>query len=218
MRRSARLRSEGEAVARPRTALLSREIIGRAAIEFVESGHELQLVPLAKRLGVSVSSLYHHVDGRDGVIQAMRQVLAPQYLGPISREGSWRERIRRQVEFIWRMYAEHPRVLQLTITVVIDEPDMLSFYGALVDALEEAGIPDDELLTTVEVIDAFCFGAVLDALSPDAILAAERAEGRLADLLPAHPVGEERNQRVFERGLELIIAGISARAAEAAGR
>ncbi|PIJ16285.1 TetR family transcriptional regulator, partial [Leucobacter sp. OLES1] len=39
-------------MARPRTAILSREIIGRAAIEYVESGNELQLVPLARRLGV----------------------------------------------------------------------------------------------------------------------------------------------------------------------
>ena len=59
-------------MARPRTTLLSRDIIGRAAIEFVDAGKDLQVVPLAKHLGVSVSSLYHHVDGRDGVNRAMR--------------------------------------------------------------------------------------------------------------------------------------------------
>lgn len=204
-------------MARPSTALLSREIIGRAAIEYVESGRTLQLVPLAKRLGVSVSSIYHHVDGRDGVIKAMREVLAPQYLVPDTDPRGWQERVREQVELSWRMYAEHPRVLQLMITVVIAEPDVLSFYSALVDALDEAGVPKNELLTTVEVIDAFCFGAVLDALSPDAILAAEQADGRLAELIDAHAVGKTRNRLVFDLGLDLIIAGIEARVA-AAGR
>lgn len=201
-------------MARPRTARLSREIIGRAAIEFVEAGNELQLVPLARRLGVSVSSLYHHVAGRDGVIQAMRQVLVAEYIRPLSTEGDWRQRIRQEVELTWRMYADHPRVLQLLLTVVIDEPDVLRIYSVLADALEEAGLPDDEILTTIEVIDAFTFGMTLDALSPETILDPERATGTLARLLPGHLSGAERNRRVFASGLDLIVAGIEARVRE----
>lgn len=201
-------------MARPRTARLSREIIGRAAIDFVEAGDELQLVPLARRLGVSVSSLYHHVAGRDGVIQAMRQVLVAEYIRPLPAEGDWRQRIRQEVELTWRMYADHPRVLQLMLTVVIDEPDVLRIYSVLAEALDEAGLPEDEILTTIEVIDAFTFGMTLDALSPDTILDPGRATGRLAELLPGHPSGPERNRRVFARGLDLIIAGIEARVRE----
>lgn len=199
-------------MARPSTAILSRDIIGQAAIDLVEAGHDLQLVPLAKRLGVSVSSLYHHVQGREGVIQAMRQVLVPRYITSGAEAGDgWRERIRREVETTWRMYAEHPRVLQLMITVVIDEPDVLRFYSALAAALEDAGVPDEELVTTIEVIDAFTFGAALDALSPAAILDADRANGKLAELLHGHPSGTRRNRLVFDRGLDLIIAGIESR-------
>lgn len=203
-------------MARPRTARLSREIIGRAAIDFVEAGHELQLVPLARRLGVSVSSLYHHVAGRDGVIQAMRQVLVAQYVRPLPAVGDWRQRIRQEVELTWRMYADHPRVLQLMLTVVIDEPDVLRIYSVLAEALDEAGLPEDEILTTIEVIDAFTFGMTLDALSPDTILDPARATGTLARLLPGELTGSARNRRVFALGLDLIIAGIEARVREAA--
>ncbi len=202
-------------MARPRTALLSRDIIGRAAIELVESGHELQLVPLAKRLGVSVSSLYHHVDGRDGVIHAMREVLVVEYVTPVPAADGWEDAIRREVELMWRMYADHPRVLQLMLTVVIDEPGALRFYSTLTDALDRAGLPDDEILSTIEVIDAFSFGAALDALSPDTILQSERTSGKLASLLPRRATGAVRNREVFDRGLDLIIAGISARVREA---
>lgn len=200
-------------MARPRTALLNKEIIGRAAIELVESGHELQVVPLAKRLGVSVSSLYHHVDGREGIIRAMRQVLVGKYIGSETPHADWRDTIRSEVEQTWSMYANHPRVLQLMITVVIDEPDVLRFYSALVRALETAGLPDSEILTTVEVIDAFSFGAAIDALSPDVVLDPAQTDEKLAALLTAHPSGKPRNRRVYEQGLELILAGIAARAA-----
>lgn len=203
-------------MARPRTALLNQEIIGRAAIQFVESGHELQVLPLAKQLGVSVSSLYHHVDGREGIIRAMRKVLVSEYIGPEQPMDDWRESIRSEVEQTWSMYAKHPRALQLMITVVIDEPDVLRFYSALVDALGKAGLPDDEILTTVEVIDAFTFGAAVDALSPDVVLDPAHTTGKLASLVRAHPTGRARNREVFERGLELILTGIEARANAAA--
>lgn len=204
-------------MARPRIARLSREIIGRAAIDYVESGNELQVVPLAQQLGVSVSSLYHHVKGRDGVIQAMRQVLVAEYLFDESGlEGAdWATRVRSEVETTWRMYADHPRVLELMLTVVIDEPAVLRFYTSLVDALGEAGLPDDEILTTIEVIDAFTFGAALDAMSPDEILKPVEADGKLADLLVVHPAGRARNRRMFDRGLDLLLDGIRAQAARA---
>ncbi|SJN13073.1 Transcriptional regulator, TetR family [Leucobacter sp. 7(1)] len=201
-------------MARPRTVLLSREIIGRAAIDHVAAGHELQLVPLAKRLGVSVSSLYHHVDGRDGVIRAMRAVLVEQYVAAapeLPEGGGWERRIRSEVELTWRMYADHPGVLQLMLTVVIDEPDVLRFYSAIADALHEAGLPEDEVLTTIEVIDAFTFGAALDALSPEAILDPDHTGPELGALIRRHPVGVERNRRVFERGLDFVIAGVRSR-------
>lgn len=200
-------------MARPRTAILSREIIGRAAIEYVESGNELQLVPLARRLGVSVSSLYHHVSGRDGVIHAMRQVLVSEYVPAGPAAGDWVQRIRGEVERTWRMYAAHPRVLQHMMTVVVDEPDVLRVYSTLADALAEAGLPDGEILTTIEVIDAFSFGAALDALSPDDVLGVEGATGKLAELIPGHPSGAVRNRLVFDRGLDLLIAGVEARVA-----
>ena len=199
-------------MARPRTTLLSRDIIGRAAIEFVDSGRDLQVVPLARHLGVSVSSLYHHVDGRDGIIRAMRQALVTRYVREPVADADWQRTIRHEVEHTWRMYAEHPRVLELMVTVVIDEPDVLRIYSVLAEALATAGLPEAEIITTIEVIDAFSFGATLDALSPDTVLDATRTDGRLARLLADHPVGPARNRAVFDRGLDLLLAGIAARA------
>ena len=199
-------------MARPRKAILTRDIIGRAAVDLVEAGNDLQMNPLAESLGVRVSSLYHHVDGRAGVIHAMRQVLSAQYRFDTDAEGPWEEVLRRALKSAWRMYADHPRVLQLMVTVVIDEPQVLELYEVLGSALTRAGIPDNELLTTMETLDAFIFGAALDRLSPDRLIAPRSPQ--LARLVERHPVGRDRNTQLFDRGLSLIIAGITARAAE----
>lgn len=198
-------------MARPKQAILSRERIARTAIEIVDGGADLQVVPLAKRLGVTVSSLYHHVDGRSGIIHAMREVLSEEYALELVPSPDWEETIREGVTLVWRMYADHPRVMLLLLTVVIDEPGTVELYGAMYDALRRAGLPEDELLSTVEVLDAFSFGAAIDSLSPDLILDPGQSDQDLRALIARHPVGAERNRRLYELGLDILIAGIKAR-------
>lgn len=196
-------------MARPTRALLSRDIIGRAAIELVEAGHDLQMQPLAERLGVRVSSLYHHVAGRAGVIHAMRAVLSERYRFTPPQAERWQDTVRGALGQFLRMYADHPRVLQLMVTVVIDEPNVLELYEVLVAALRTAGVPENELLVTVETLDAFIFGVALDRLSPDQLI--EPRDPGLRDLVARHRTGAARNEQLFEHGLSLLLAGIRAR-------
>ncbi|NLB48181.1 MAG: TetR/AcrR family transcriptional regulator [Microbacteriaceae bacterium] len=199
-------------MARPRTALLTRERIARAAIALVDSGHELQVMPLAKRLGVSVSSIYHHVNGRVGIIHAMREVLVNEHPLTPDPKASWEDTVRSSALHLWHLYGNHPRVMPLLVSVVIDEPVTLDFYAVLVDALAEAGIPEHEQLSTAETIEAFIFGVALDAGSPDTIFQPTNRHPRMEQLIAAHPQGRARNVQLFERGLELLLLGIRERA------
>ncbi|WP_181274308.1 TetR/AcrR family transcriptional regulator [Brevibacterium oceani] len=198
-------------MARPISPILSREKIARAAIDLIDSGEELKIQPLAKRLGVSLSSLYHHVDGRDGIIHAMREVLSGDYAFDETKSGAWQDDLRAGVHSLWRLYSDHPRVMIHLLGVTIHEPDTLRLYESLVGGLRRAGLPDEEVLTTLEVLDAFAFGVALDALSPTDIFSPERPGSPLADLARSHPTGQERNRRLYETGLEIILAGIEAR-------
>lgn len=192
--------------------MLDRCRLEQEASRLVDDGHELQVVPLAERLGVSVSSLYHHVRGRVGIIHAMREVLGEEYrLAPVA-QANWEDTVRTSVRTVWNLHGDHPRVLPLLLSVVIDEPATVGFYGVLVDALDSAGIPEDELLSTVETLDAFAFGVALDGLSPNLIFDPGTEESRLGALLRSHSVGRERNQLLFERGLDLLLFGIRERA------
>ncbi|MGM0697450.1 MAG: TetR/AcrR family transcriptional regulator [Actinomycetota bacterium] len=195
-------------MARPSSPLLSREKIGRAAIAMIDGGGELKIQPLAKKLGVSLSSIYHHVDGREGIIHAMREVLSVEYALNIPDQGSWKDNLRARVDSLWRLYSDHPRVMIHLLGVTVEEPGTLTLYESLIDVLADAGVPEAELLTTIEVLDAFAFGAALDALSPQVIFAPASEDSRLTSLIENHPAGTERNHRLYRRGLDFIIAGI----------
>lgn len=195
-------------MARPSSPLLSREKIGRAAIGMIDGGGELKIQPLAKKLGVSLSSIYHHVDGREGVIHAMREVLSVEYALNIPDQGSWKDNLKAMVDSLWRLYSDHPRVMIHLLGVTVEEPGTLTLYESLIDVLADAGVPETELLTTIEVLDAFAFGAALDALSPQVIFDPASEDSRLTSLIENHPAGTERNHRLYRRGLDFIIAGI----------
>ena len=198
-------------MARPVSPLLSPEKIASAAIEMVDAGHELKIQPLAKKLGVSLSSLYHHVDGREGIIQAMREVLSRQYEFSPSVGEAWRDSLREGVNALWRLYSDHPRVMIHLLGVTIHESDTMRLYESLVECLQKSGLPDSEVLTTLEVLDAFAFGAALDALSPTTIFAPKDAGSPMSELLRQHPSGRERNELLYKRGLDIIFAGIESR-------
>ena len=198
-------------MARPRSPILSREKIALAAIAMIDDGDELKIQPLAKKLGVSLSSLYHHVDGRDGIVQAMREVLSGRYEFEVPNGLGWKETLSAGVHSLWRLYSDHPRVMIQLLGVTVEESGTLDLYESLISTLKRAGIPDDQILTTVEVLDAFAFGAALDALSPPRIYSPEESQSEMGRLIGAHPSGSERNQLLYDTGLDIILTGIEAR-------
>lgn len=200
-------------MARPKHPLLTRERIGLAAVSLIDAGHELQVTPLAKQLGVTTSSLYHHVSGRTDIIHAMREALTQQHPVTPPPEGSWEQQIRHTIGRLWITYAEHPRVLPYLLTVPITEPAIVLHYSSIVDALREAHVPETELLITVEALDAFAMGAALDGLSPELTFVGADDATSLGSLMRTHPQGRTRNTRVYELGLTLLLSGIAARGA-----
>ena len=60
-------------MARPRKALLDRMRIGRTALELVDETGDFTVPEIARRLGVQTASVYHHVDGRAGVVELLRE-------------------------------------------------------------------------------------------------------------------------------------------------
>ncbi|MYW17301.1 TetR family transcriptional regulator, partial [Streptomyces sp. SID2955] len=58
---------------RPRTPLLDRERITTTALRLVDETGDFSVPQIARRLGVQTGSVYHHVDGRDGIVELLRE-------------------------------------------------------------------------------------------------------------------------------------------------
>ena len=86
---------------RPRTPLLSTERIADAAMELVDDGEPFGVNAIARRLGVTPSSLYSHVAGRDEIVELMRARMADRYTPPL--DGTWDDVVERMLRAQRRM-------------------------------------------------------------------------------------------------------------------
>lgn len=200
-------------MARPTTPLLSREQIFRAALDQLDRTGALTLPRLAKDLGVSTSSLYHHVKGgREEVVEGIR--------GLLSGEGMLTERVPGEdwVRFVDRWasryraaFAAHPAVVPLLTAQTVTHPVTLASYEALADVLHEAGFSDDDLLHAVTVLDDFVLGSALDAGAPVEVWAASQDPGsRLARAVrAARAQPGDRSERAFRLGLDSLLVGLA---------
>lgn len=195
---------------RPRVNLLSVDLIADAAIELADSGETFGVNALARRLGVTPSSLYNHVDGRDAIVELMRTRLGERYMPePIS--GEWHEIVTGTVRGLHRLYADHPLIVPLLVGKTITDPGVIADYDRLATALVDAGLPDDEVLAIVAVVDAFAMGFGLDVTSPDEIWSTDTSTTTLGRLMADAATGRERSDRAFEIGLEMLVASLRLR-------
>lgn len=199
-------------MARPKVPLLSADRIADAAIELADSGAGFGVNALARSLGVTPSSLYNHVDGRDGIIELMRGRLAHRYL-PELPTGTWEEVVVATLQGLRRLYAEHPAIVPLLVGKTITDDTVIASYDALATALVDSGFPDDEVLSVVAVLDAFALGFGLDVASPDEIWQPGAPTRSLGRLIASAERGDARSERVFELGLELLLDALRLRLA-----
>jgi AcrR family transcriptional regulator len=195
---------------RPRTRLLSTQLIADAAIELVDSGEPFGVNALARRLGVTPSSLYNHVDGKDAIVELMRGRLSERYL-VAPKEGDWEEVVIGTVRTLHRLYADHPLIVPLLVGKTITDPRVVAEYDALATALVEGGFPDDEVLTLIAILDAFALGFGLDRTSPEEIWHPADGTRTLGRLISDAATGEERSEQAFEIGLSLLMQALRAR-------
>lgn len=189
---------------RPKVSLLSLDLIADAAIALADSGEPFGVNALARRLKVTPSSLYNHVDGKDAIIELMRGRLALQYM-PDVPTGDWESVIVANLRSERRLYAEHPLIVPLIIGKTITDSHVTAQYDALATALVAGGFPESEVLTIIAIIDSFALGFGLDLASPENIWRPETPTRTLGRLVEQAETGNERSDRAFEVGMGLLL-------------
>ena len=155
-------------MARPKTTLLTRSRIARAALARVRATGGFTIPALAGGLGVHPSSLYHHVRGKAEIIRLAREELyAAIDLGPCRDSAApWQTRLERWVVGYRDATAQAPGVVPLLIGAAVDDPRTLEIYEALFEILADAGVPRARRVAVSAMIDAVVLGSAVDAGSP----------------------------------------------------
>ncbi|MFF8861225.1 TetR/AcrR family transcriptional regulator [Streptomyces sp. NPDC015139] len=186
---------------RPRTPLLDRERITTTALRLIDETGDFSVPAIARRLGAQTGSVYHHVDGRDGIVELLRERICAA-MDPATLDlDPWDTALEAWARSYRAAFAAHPRVIPMLMTSPVRAPRVLEQYERAVSLLLEAGFDRAGIMPLIIALENLVLGSALDLAAPETMW--ELADGtptpRLAEALAA--VGDGRADRAFEVGL-----------------
>jgi AcrR family transcriptional regulator len=198
-------------VARPHKPILSPDLIFSTALEMIDRTGRFTVPELAQRLGVSVSSLYHHIDGRAGIVEGVRALVAAGMRPPDA--ASWQESVVAWATSYRDAFAAHPAAIPLLVGQTVSDPSTLAQYERLAELLhEQAGLSGPELIVAITMLDNLCLGAALDLGAPSDVWDPVDRDTPLTRAL-AESSRTEVAKAAFDRQLQLIVADLDRQAA-----
>ncbi|MFH9721783.1 TetR/AcrR family transcriptional regulator [Streptomyces sp. NPDC017254] len=193
---------------RPRRPLLDRERIATTALDIVDEQGEFSVPQIARRLGVQTASVYHHVDGRDGIVELLRERVASAIETDTLDREPWDEALTAWARSYRAAFAAHPRAIPLLTTSPVRAPRVLLQYERAVGRLLDAGFDLPDVMPLIIALENLVLGSALDMAAPEAMweLADETATPQLARALGAVPEG--RADQAFELALTGYLAHV----------
>ncbi|WP_404321332.1 TetR/AcrR family transcriptional regulator [Arthrobacter luteolus] len=196
---------------RPRSPLLSVEAIVSTALDLIDESGNFSFPRIAKRLEVSQSSLYNHIQNREHIIELIRaQVFAERLQVPVE-DLPWDEALRAVIRAYRDCIAAHPRLVPLILTQTVEDPGALSAYDTMAAALEQAGLPPERIMAALSLIDNLVLGSAMELTAPAVVWAPPAGSfPALHRALDIPYTVEGRSEAAFELGLEVFISGLRA--------
>lgn len=197
---------------RPRSPLLSAEAITAAALDMIDATGNFSFPRLARRLGVSQSALYNHIDNREHIIELIRAQVFGAPLPDAADDPDWKTALRALICSYRECLAAHPRLVPLILAQTVQDEGALASYEAMVLALERAGLPSRHLAPAIALIDNLVLGSVLELTAPPVLWAP--AAGSFPAVRRA--IGPQstvagRSEEAFALGLDILLEGFQAR-------
>lgn len=202
-------------MARPKTPLLSREKIARAALEVADNHGRLTMAQLAKRLGVASPSLYNHVNDLDEVLELMREVIHLEQGPKIDTSWPWQEVVRHVAYHDRDSIGQYPWLAADLMISQVSAEEPIESVIACAEVLRAAGFTPEEVYQIIGTIDLLTAGGALDLGAPERVypIETELADNALGEALRANPRGRERANAVFAFAVESLITSLEQRLA-----
>ena len=202
---------------------LTRQRVLEAALALADRGgiESLSMRKLAQELGVEAMSLYHHVAGKDEILDGLVDIVFGEIALPSGPD--WRSAMRRRAVSAREALRRHPWATPLMESRATPGPANLRHHDAVLGALRGAGFPVELTAHAYSLLDAYIYGFALQEASlpfstPEetaevaSSIMAEMAAGAYPHLTeltvehvlqPGYDYGDE-----FRFGLELLLDGL----------
>jgi AcrR family transcriptional regulator len=147
-------------------APLSRERVIRAAMAVADEKGTAALTmrAIAGSLGVEAMSLYHHVAGREDVLDGMVDAVFGEIDLP-SRDTDWRSAMRHRATSARAVLRSHPWAVALMDSRTRPGPMTLRHHDAVIGALRAGGFSVPMAAHAFSLIDSYLYGFVIQEVS-----------------------------------------------------
>ncbi|WP_434588747.1 TetR/AcrR family transcriptional regulator C-terminal domain-containing protein [Streptomyces sp. A5-4] len=191
---------------RPRTPLLDRERITTTALELVDRQGEFSVPQIARRLGVQTGSVYHHVEGRDGIVELLRVRVASAIDTSTLEVRPWDAAMTAWARSYRAAFAAHPRAIPLLMTSPVRARKVLDQYECAVRLLLDAGFAAADVMVVISALENLVLGSALDMAAPEPMweIPDEASTPELTRALAS--AGPNRTHAAFDLALEGFIA------------
>jgi AcrR family transcriptional regulator len=212
---------------------LSRDRVLRAAVRVADEGGigALTMRRLADELGAEAMSLYHHVAGKEDILDGVVDVIAGEIneavegLAGKASGAAWKAAARQRILAARAVLLRHPWAPPVFETRAAASPRILRYYDGLLGLMRDGGFSWDLVHHALHALGSRAFGFSQEMFTPaagaggdmDAAAAEAMAAqfphlaGMLADIVhddPESTLGWCDDQEEFEFGLDVILDGL----------
>lgn len=187
----------------PRRAPLDRHRIIEAAVRVADQGGlaAVSMRNVGKELGVEAMSLYHHLDGKEALLDGLADWVFAQIELP-DGDAPWRPAMTERAESARAVIAAHPWALGLIESRRSPGPSLLRHHDRVLECLRRNGFSVASAAHAFSAIDAYVYGFVLTELNLP-FEAGEEAEDFVAEIRPLLP--EEAYPYLVEQIAEQVV-------------
>jgi AcrR family transcriptional regulator len=194
---------------------LDRTRVAEAALALLdaEGRDAVSMRRVARALGVTPMALYNHVRGKQGLADAIAELVAAEAAPPA--DGPWDERVRETALRLRAACRAHPAAVPLLQTTRSMAPPLLAPMEAVLDALAGAGFDRAEALAGWAAVVGLVLGHVTYELGghgdPGAPLPAPVDAETFPRIAAAMALPGRDPDAAFAFALDALVAGLRSR-------
>lgn len=197
---------------RPR---FTREQVLEAALRVIdaEPPAAFTMRRVADELGMGVMTLYGYVRSKEEILAGVTQLVLAEHAP--AADAVWHERLRADVTHLFDLCRRHPNLVTLVLGQTTASPGLFRIRERMLGTLLDAGFDEDAALHALGALTSYALGFGALAHRGTQIDLPERLRELPADEFPHLAAVEDRyaehlSDEAFDRGLDLLLAGLRA--------